>query len=183
MEQTDHELRELIIESAKGDTESCKKLYESLADRVFAYVRFRTSTKEQALDLTQDIFIDLFATLSHFTYQSRAQFYSYVFVIARRKLARHYADSERRGTRVMGEFDEETMSPTQVGTPTETESDVARALATLDDATREIVVLHHWSRYTFGEIGTLLNMTESAVRVRHHRALTRLRDAFQGNHL
>ncbi len=72
MEQTDHDIRTLIEESAAGDAESCKKLYEHLVDRVFAFVRSRTSTHEHAIDLTQDVFVDLFLSLSHFTFQSRA---------------------------------------------------------------------------------------------------------------
>ncbi len=182
MEQTDHEISKLVSESAKGDTESCKKLYERLADKIFAYVRSRTATHEQAIDITQDVFIDFFSTLSNFTYQSRAQFYSYVFVITRRKLAKLYMDSERRGLKTTAEFDEETMSPSSLDTSHETRMDVEEALATLDSDTREIIVLHHWSRYTFGEIALLIGMTESGVRVRHHRALARLGLVLKGIH-
>jgi len=171
MELTDHEMSRLIHESAKGDADSCRKLYESLVDKVFAYVRYRTGTEEHAIDVTQDVFIDFFSTLSNFTYQSRAQFYSYVFVITRRKLAKYYADREKRGEKMSSEFNEDTMSDTAPRTEHELQSDVEQALQTLDAETREIIILHHWSRYTFGEIALLMNMTESGVRVRHHRAL------------
>jgi RNA polymerase sigma-70 factor (ECF subfamily) len=171
MELTNHDMRKLINESATGDAESCKKLYEHLVDRIFAYVRSRTNTHEQAVDITQDVFIDFFSTLSNFRYQSQAQFYSYVFVITRRKLAHQYADNERRGLKTTTEFNEDTTVVSTVDTPHEIRSDIEKALTTLDAETREIVVLHHWSRYTFGEIALLMNMTESGVRVRHHRAL------------
>ncbi len=173
MEPSDHDIQTLIQQSAKNDTESSRKLYELLVDKVYAYVRSRTSTHEQATDITQDVFIDFFRTLNQFTYQSRAQFYAYVFVITRRKLARQYELTKRSGGEKI-EFDEERMSPSNSFSSTEHESDVARALMTLEAGTREIVVLHHWSRYTFGEIALLLDMTESAVRVRHHRALKAL---------
>ena len=171
MELSNHDISKLVTESAKGDAESCKKLYEHLVDRVFAYVRSRTNTHEQAVDTTQDVFIDFFTTLSNFSYQSRAQFYSYVFVITRRKLAKLYADNERRGIAKTTEFNEDTMSGVHGDPSPEMSKDVEHALTTLDTETREIVVLHHWSRYTFGEIALLMNMTESGVRVRHHRAL------------
>jgi RNA polymerase sigma-70 factor (ECF subfamily) len=171
MEETDHDIRNLIEESAKGDTESCRKLYDHLADRVFAFVRTRTSTREHAVDIMQDVCIDFFSTLSNFTYQSRAQFYAYVFTITRRKLAKYYADRERRGEKSMMEFNDELHTDTKPDLASEVQSDVARALMKLDTETRDIVVLHHWSRYTFGEIALLMNMTETAVRVRHHRAL------------
>lgn len=180
MAETDHDIRNLIQESAKGDAESCKKLYDHLADRVFAFVCTRTSTREHAVDITQDVFIDFFSTLSNFLYQSRAQFYAYVFTITRRKLAKYYADRERRGEKTVTEFNEETFVDGKADIPHEVESDVARALMALDPETRDIVVLHHWSRYTFGEIALLMQMTESGVRVRHHRALKVLGEVLGG---
>lgn len=173
MEYTDHELRTLVHKSAKGDTESCKELYEHLVDKIFAYVQYRTTLKESAVDITQDVFIDFFSTLSNFTYQSSAQLYAYVFVITRRKLARHYQTQTKKGEEVA--FDEEHMAPLVSGEIQEVQSDITHALESLDEQTREIVVLHHWSRYTFGEIALLMDMAESAIRVRHHRALKTLK--------
>ncbi len=164
---TDHNLKALITESIGGKRESSRLLYEQLVDKVFAFVRYRTGSHEEATDITQDVFIDLFQALPRFTYHSDAQFYAFVFVITRRKLSRHYADSSRETIT----FDEHSMSTDDGTVSHELESDVARALKSLERTTEEIVVLHHFGRYTFGEIALLLNMTESAVRVRHHRAL------------
>jgi RNA polymerase sigma factor (sigma-70 family) len=148
-----------------------RPVYEHLIDRVYAYVRYRVHTETTAQDLTQDVFIDLYESLPSFTYQSDAQFYSFVFTITKRKLAKHYGKQAVEHAQV-AEVDEFLLpSPTA---DTETTDAVLRALATLEPDTREIITLHHWSRYTFPEIASLLHMTESAVRVRHHRALKTL---------
>lgn len=173
MELSDHDIKALVTTSAGGDTESCEKLYAHLVDKVYPYVRYRTATDERATDITQDVFIDLFSALSNFTYQTRAQFYAFVFVIAKRKLARHYAEvNVSNGGEIM-EFSEQTMSETTTDALDDSSDrlDVLRALSHLDDTAREIVVLHHWARHTFKEIALLVDMEESAVRVRHHRAL------------
>lgn len=178
MEQTDYDIQALVETSAKGDAESYKKLYEHLVDKVYVYVRYRTSTEERATDLTQDVFIDLFTALSNFTYKSRAQFYAFVFVITKRKLAKHYAEVKAKESQT---FNEETMSPTsakQIDDET-TNLDVEQALNHLEEQTREIVILHHWGRHTFGEIAEIMNMTESAARVRHHRALKTLAEKLE----
>jgi RNA polymerase sigma-70 factor (ECF subfamily) len=160
--------------SVKGDADSCKKLYDQMIDKIFAYVAYRTNTRECAIDITQDVFIDLFAALSNFTYQSDAQFYAYVFTITRRKLAMSYAQLQKRGENI--EFEEQHMTPVDAakGQALSAAIDIHIALKELDEVAREIVVLHHWSRYTFGEIALLVDMQESTVRVRHHRALKRL---------
>lgn len=150
-----------------GSSEDFRAVYDGLIDQVYPYVRYRTRTEDQALDLTQEVFIDLYQALRTFTYHTRAQFYSFVFVIVKRKLAKQYAEQNLKQPTI--EFDESvTAAPSQ---NVEVSDLVHRGLAKLDDMTREIIILHHWSRYTFSEIATVLGLTESAVRVRHHRAL------------
>jgi len=40
---------------------------------------------------------------------------------------------------------------------------------------REVVRLRYWSGLTFGEIAAVLNTNEGTVKVRHHRAIEKLR--------
>lgn len=166
-------IRTLIEASGHGDKESYRKLYEHMIDRVYAYLKSRTGSKEQATDLAQDVFVELWKALPRFTYHSREQFYAYVFVITKRKLSGFYEMRKRETLPLDEEAVPGTDESLEPGNAREDE--VSRALQILDEETREIVVLHHWSRYTFGEIASLINMTESAVRVRHHRALKLLR--------
>jgi RNA polymerase sigma-70 factor (ECF subfamily) len=183
MEKSDHDIRALVERSATGHAGSCKRLYETLVDSVYAYVRSRTYSKEQATDVTQDVFIDLFSAIQNFTYSTRGQFYSYLFVIVRRKLAAVYAQSSHSSmSTTQVEFSEEYMSDDAHPLQTIEQGDAIQvALETLNDIAREIIVLHHWSRYTFVEIALLLKMEESAVRVRHHRALKLLAKALDNN--
>lgn len=167
---SEHGLERLLEESARGNTASFKELYELLSNRVFAYVRTRTSEREDALDITQQTFIALWKALPQFTYQSDPAFYGFLFTIAKRQLIRTYRDATHAAVPLEREED----VPDKKG-DAELEDMLLRALASLDEVSREIVVLHHWSRHTFGEIGEMLDMTESAVRVRHHRACATLK--------
>ncbi len=162
----------LVKAVAAGNETSFEQLYTHLADRVFSFVSARTSTRTEALDVTQDTFVELYKALSGFRYERDAAFYSFVFTIARRQLAQHY---DKRAKHQVTELVEE-VTPSETASA-ELTSEVQQALETLDDRSREIVVLHHFSRYTFAEIAALINMTESAVRVRHHRARLHLAEA------
>jgi RNA polymerase sigma-70 factor, ECF subfamily len=175
----DHDIRILVEASAKGDAESFRKLYEYMIPRVYAYLRSRTTTEEHAVDLAQDVFIGLYTALPNFTYRSRAEFYAYVFLIVRRTLAHHYGDKHTQARKDRHDVDAETLPARSENV--EVVQDVERALAALDDTAREIVTLHHWSLYTFGEIALMLHMTESAVRVRHHRAIKTLKIYFKNS--
>jgi RNA polymerase sigma-70 factor (ECF subfamily) len=139
-------------------------LYNHLVEKVFFFVISRSSDKDVAKEVTQDVFIELHRSLKKFTYHSDEAFYAFVYTIARRQLIKRYKDSNKHASSEL----EESFHGTPA--PVETEYAIWSALATLDECSREIVVLHHWSRFTFAEIGKIINMTEGAVRVRHHRA-------------
>ncbi len=163
------DIHSAATKAAAGDNVSFEALYQQLVDRVFSFVFSRTSNREAALDVTQDTFIELYKSLSSFTYQSDGAFYAFVYTIARRQLAQYYTKSSKHA---VSELDETIIASGELGADLAIE--VHLALTKLDDCSREIVVLHHWARYTFAEIGVLINMTESAVRVRHHRAKVEL---------
>lgn len=165
-------LEQTVVKAVARDHAAFECLYEHLIDRIYAFVRFRTNDKENAIDITQDVFVDLYSALEGFTYKTEGQFYAFVFMITKRKLARYYAGAKTESTKRADVFDEALLAAQ--GEDTETKDAITRALATLPEVTSEIIILHHWSRYTFSEIAELLGMNESAVRVRHHRALEHL---------
>lgn len=158
-----------VREASAGNAASFETLYTHLVDRVFSFICARTSTRTEAFDVTQDTFVELYKALRTFTYERDAAFYGFVFTIARRQLAQHYAKRAKHHTDALTE----DLVPSG-DVSCELTAAVHQALDSLDDRSREIVVLHHFARYTFAEIATLINMTESAVRVRHHRARARL---------
>jgi len=165
---TDSELKLIIEAASRREAEAFRLLYEDLEPRIFPYVVSRVTSREKATDLTQDILTDVFLAIPSFTYKTVGQWYAFVFTIVRRTLARHYA---RQTQEHANRTDIDTDSVQVDGNLSVEElATVTKALESLDQVTRDIVVLHHWSRYTFGEIAQLLNLAETTVRTRHHRA-------------
>lgn len=164
----------MIRKSGTGNQGSFRELYEFLIDRVFAFVRHRTSNEDDAVDITQEVFIDLYNALSNFEYRSPGQFHGFVFLIAKRKLAKHYRKTKVEFTERVDVENEDALPGS--GEETFETDEMNRLLETLPEQTRDIVVLHHWSQYTFAEIASFMKMKESAVRVRHHRAMQQLSD-------
>lgn len=171
MEYT-HDLETLVRAAGLQESGSFHALYDQLVDKIYAYIRCRVSTEDDALDLTQDVFVDLYKALPQFVFETSPQFYSFLFLITKRKLAKFYAQKQRDPNHLAVSFEDDVHAASSEDRMQQDE--ISRALKNLEPLTREIILLHHWSRYTFGEIATLINMTESAVRVRHHRALDTL---------
>ncbi len=165
---TDQELVQLVAAAKGGESEAYRQLFDVLEPQLYAFVRYRVPDHETAEDVVQDGLIAVFRALDTFVVQSKGQFYQYIYTIIRRQLAHYYESKHVKGAAHQVVTDESTwMAPTDDASLS---GDVARALATLDPVTREVVVLHHWSRYTFGEIALMLGLEEGAVRTRHHRA-------------
>jgi RNA polymerase sigma-70 factor, ECF subfamily len=167
---SEQSLKSLIESCQRNPKGHFKAVYDTLIDQVFAYIKGRTSNNDDALDLTQEIFIDLYNAIPSFSYRSDGEFYSFIYTICKRKLAKHYGRQKAEiypGDEILENL------PNQEEPPAE-DKDIQMALAKLEPETREIIILHHWSRYTFKDIALMLNLTESATRVRHHRALDTL---------
>ncbi len=168
----DTALQECVVHAAAGDNAAFRRLYDHLEPRVFAYVASRTPRHEIAVDITQDIFIALHQSLHTFRFTTVPQFYAFVFVIVRRSLSAFYRNKHTQQAKQNIPLLDDELPDVQVDG--DAENVVEIALRSLDTTTRDIIVLHHWSRYTFGEIAVMLKMKESAVRTRHHRGIKRL---------
>ena len=166
----------LIILSAQGDEVAFRGLYECLNDTLFKYIASRTKNRDDALDLLQDVFIDLWKALQKFSYRSEGQFYGFIFKITKRKLSKHY-----QANRTTLELDENALEQSY-------EMDIElndnarimkKVVSGLKEKNRVVIELRYWSGLTFSEIGTLLNCKETTVKVRHHRALKTLKEAMK----
>lgn len=69
-------------------------------------------------------------------------------------------------------------SPSALAVQTEVRRRVRRAIETLDDASREVVLMHYVEQMTLREIAHSLQLTESATKSRHIRALQKLARRF-----
>jgi len=167
------DIENLVILSSQGDEIAFRGLYESLNNTLFKYIASRTRDRDEAKDLLQDVFIDLWKGLQNFSYSSESQFYGFVFIIIKRKLSKHYKTN--RQTLELNEN-----APGQnYEMDVEKEDDIRvmkEIISKLKEKNRIVIELHYWSGLTFNEIGTILNCKETTVKVRHHRALKTLEE-------
>jgi len=160
----------LIGKSAEGDEASLRALSSAISRPLFPYLMGRTSRREDALDALQDTLVDVWQSLPRFSYQSDAAFFKFVFTIGKRKLARIHKMRVR----------EEPLTDTHDVADMDTLADaqhrivMERAIRKLPEKDRNIISLRYWSGFSYSDIAAVLNMTEGAVRVRHHRALREL---------
>lgn len=168
--ETTLELQSLVSKAQAGDEESFKVLFSMLSPRVFRFIRPRAKNREDALDVLQETFIDFWKGLSSFSYQGDTSLDAFLYTIASRKLNRIFR-SWKRDVSLESLEDVEDQNVEQDST----KIDVLNALKHLKSTDREILILRHIEGHPFSKISEILGNTENTLKVRHHRAILRLK--------
>ena len=171
MEQNSEELKALVEKAQNGDRDAFKEIFDRLSDRFFAYTFSRTSNRDDALDISQEAFIELWNSLKRFKYRSDQSFYGFLFKIIKRKLYQYYKKKQKI-------ISLDVLDEKQLVQPAAKQNDYGYILGyvnTLTSKNQDIIRLRYWSQMTFNEIAAVLNITETAAKVRHHRALQKLK--------
>lgn len=128
-------------------------------DTVYRYLTRRIIPAHLAEDLTGEVFVIVWEKVLGGAQPETA----YVVAIARNLLRGAYRASAK-ASRLSKALAHEHMRPT-VENP-----QVARALASLKEPARELLLLTYWDSFTSDEIAVILNSSPGAIRVRLHRA-------------
>lgn len=170
-----------LVAASRSDPAAFGELYVRYRAPVYRYLRSRTGNEEDAIDLTQQVFLRALERLP--SYQARGlPFAAWLFRIARNAAI----DFHRRSHRVdprdiaqemsrMPELDD----PETVALRDESRGMVNIALAQLSDDQREMLALRYGGELTMREIARVLGRTEGSVKKRIARALEALRRHYE----
>jgi RNA polymerase sigma-70 factor (ECF subfamily) len=162
--------RDLVAKAGQGDVDAYNLLVSRWERRVFNYVLRLVGNREDALDLTQEVFLKAYQNLGKL--EDRARFASWLFRIAHNEsfslLRRHRPDGE--------ELDEPPPSPVPRLLPVETALAVTAALGKLSEEQREAVELKIYQGFKFEEMAAILGCPVSTVKSRLYTALDLLKE-------
>jgi RNA polymerase sigma-70 factor (ECF subfamily) len=173
---------ELAARAAAGDADATTALLARIRPGVVRYCRARLGRFSGgygvADDVAQEVCLAVLAALPRFRDQGRP-FSAFVFTVAANKVA----DAQRaavRGRAVVPTDDlpdqaDPAPGPEQQALSADLARRLSMLLAHLSDTHRELVVLRVAVGLTADEVGEVLGMTATAVRVAQSRALARLR--------
>jgi RNA polymerase sigma-70 factor, ECF subfamily len=165
--------RDLIVQARRGSVEAYNLLVSRWEKRVFNYLLRLVRHHEDALDLTQDVFLKAYQHLAKLDEVSRFAPWLY-------RIAHNEAYSLLRKNRPeSGELEYEPRS-SQPGAklfPIELSIAVQSALNRLNDDQREAVVLKVYQGFKFDEMAEILAIPVSTVKSRLYTALDLLKDS------
>ncbi len=155
-------------------------LYERYLDRMYAYLRARTSSAEDAADLTQQVFLRAFDALDQYRPQ-RASFATWLFRIARNTATDAY---RRQKSAVAWDLLPAALQPIAGDDPEasalrqETRDRLRLVLGGCDEGTREVLALRYGAGLSVAEIAAIVGKSEAAVKKQLTRALRALKERY-----
>ena len=151
----------------RGSRQAADKLVRAYYDEMYRFAYRQLGHKEDALDLTQNIFLAVLRALPTFDGR-KASFRTWLY-----RIAAHKAIDCRRKVRGNVLPLEETEAPDQTDFAAQVQD-----LAQLDPDTQAVYRLRIYGERTFPEIAAILGQPEAAVKTRYYRLMTRLRKEF-----
>jgi RNA polymerase sigma-70 factor (ECF subfamily) len=174
---------DIISAVLNGNQPAYAQLVERYQGFVFTLVLRYVKSREDAEEVAQDIFVKAYRALADFKGASKFSTWLYTIVtttcisfLRKKKLETHSLDNEKVFETI--ENKDSGMNANQV----EQKSKLAMvnnaiALLSADDA--EIITLFYKGEQTLEEIAQVLGIEANAVKVRLHRARTRLKEKMQ----
>jgi RNA polymerase sigma-70 factor, ECF subfamily len=166
----------LLVEAAQRDPRRFAELYELNFHRVYAYVVGRVGRREEAEDVTSDVFHQALARLRNYEWRG-VPFSAWLIRIA----ANAITDRWRRASH---EHESDDPVPENVEDTNAEDIEQCAALSQLvhelPEDQRRIVILRFVEQKSIKEIAQEIRRTEGAVKQLQFRALKKLRAQMEG---
>ena len=161
----------VLIEAAQEDPGRFAELYEQNFHRVYAYVAGRVQDRSQRQDLTAHVFQQALANIGKFKWRG-APFVTWLYRIA----ANAIADQARKQSREVAETELATDASVDSDLEqTERRARLFRAVETLPEDQRKVILLRFAEEKSIREIAADLSRSEGAVKQLQFRGLENLR--------
>ncbi len=167
--------RKLVIRCLAGDQDAWETIVRSHARRIFGLSYRYTGSREEAEDLTQEIFIRIYQTLWSFRSES-GSFVHWALKVSRNLIIDRYRQS-RRFHQSGGSPEIESMNladeahPSADRTVEQAESSriLRKALCTLSPETKEAIILRDLEGMGYKEMSEVLGVPEGTIKSRISR--------------
>jgi RNA polymerase sigma-70 factor (ECF subfamily) len=178
----------LVARCAKGDQAACAELVAEHQRMVYQLAFHLLGDREEALDLSQDVFMRVFRTLPQFRGHSQLRTWIYRIVVNHARNRQRWWRRRHRASQVSLDQHLAThaepsgnpqVAPDNVFAQKRLASQLRRALDALPFDQRSVVVLREIDGLSYDEIAFSLGVTLGTVKSRLTRARRALRDVLQ----
>jgi RNA polymerase sigma-70 factor, ECF subfamily len=169
----------LAIEAAQRDPSRFAELYENNFERVYAYIARRVGYREEAQDLTAEVFHQALANIGRYEWRG-VPFVGWLYRIAANAIADRWKRAVREEQR--GEDESETLEESGVDDEIERRAMLFQLVDSLPPDQRLVIIRRFVDQRSIREIAAELRRSEGAVKQLQFRALHTLRAHMRSRH-
>jgi RNA polymerase sigma-70 factor (ECF subfamily) len=158
----------LLIEAAQRVPARFAELYDQNFERIYAFFARRVASREEAQDLTSDVFHQALASIGNFKWQG-APFVAWLYGIASNVLSSHWQKLGRNPAQLEGQWDEGGTDEI------ERRAMLAQLVDSLPPDQCRVIVQRFVQQKSIREVAQDLGRSEGAVKQLQLRALENLR--------
>ena len=163
-----------LIEAAQADPGRFVDLYERHFDRVYAYVIRRTGRRDEAEDITSEVFERALTNLPRFEWRG-VPFVAWLYRIAANALADRRKQTERDALEPLPDIPDERESK-----EIERRAMLYQLVGRLPEGQRQVIEMRFIAQKSIREIAVALERSEGAIKQLQLRALENLRKSMEG---
>ncbi|HTF04030.1 MAG TPA: sigma-70 family RNA polymerase sigma factor [Bacteroidia bacterium] len=176
--RTDIAAEDAEIEAAKRNPRAFAPLYERYYARILGFVYQRTDRKDDAYDITQQVFIAALENIGK--YKSTGVPYSaLLFRIAINELNRFYRRSKvRQAVNIDDEQVADVLAEMGEENSAETDARLMKAVQQLQEDEMSLLQMRFFDKIPFKDLCAILEITETAAKARVYRLLDKLKTIY-----
>lgn len=171
---------EVVDRILAGERERYRYLVEKYSPMLFHLVRSFEKNEEDVKGMVQDIFVKVYSKLDSFN--NRSKFSTWIYSVAL-NYCKDYSKNIRRKNKRFSELEDEfiesrensDIGPDELMEQQETNGQLMAAIGRLDSDKSRPLMMRYRDGMSYKAISEELNLTESALKVRVHRARAELK--------
>ena len=170
------ELQQMIEDCQAGDARAWERLVREYQARVFAVAVYYLKDREEATDVTQEVFIKVYNRLESFR-NEQDSFLPWLLSIARNACIDRFRKQkleQRLGDELSQQGDLSAPGPEQFLQEEQHRALIYAALDEFSQRNRDVVLLKDIQGLKISEVAEILNMSEGTVKSRSNRARVKL---------
>lgn len=173
----------LLSKLKENDHEAFVEAYDLYVDQIYRFVYFKTSSREDAQDLTSAVFLKTWNYIRENSLKDVKTLRALIYKVARNSIIDHYRKKSQVSLSIDKEGGMDIADRDQdIARQIEIKSDfqiIENKLYELKDEYREIIVLRFIDELSVKEIAEIIEKSNSNVRVLIHRALKTLKKSLE----
>lgn len=173
----DKEDSQLAALAKAGDWGAFERLVSLYGDRVFGFAFFYSRNREDARDISQEVFFRLHKMIGR--YDPQRPFFGWFYTLFL-NVTRDFLGRRKRHVPLDENFCEAVSWNGAEDITSEEKAALFEAMGRLEDDDRTVLLMRYFQGMEPGEIAANLGITENLAGVRMHRARERLKKELEG---